>query len=360
MINFILLLLIFSIILYPIIEILRFRRNKAFKQEYSLNESVSVILIVSNEERNIERKIKEILAEPIWLPNSEFIIVSAGSIDQTNTILHSFCNDARIKVFIFEENNPKIESLNFAISKATNEFLVFSDCRQIMVKNSIVNLLKKLELEQVDIVNSTLVNIKTPKNSIRNYINLMNIRKSLDSNAMNIYGALYVQRKSTTSIIPSNIIFDDLYVLASALSRNLKIKQADDAVIQDAKFVNYYAEERIQRLTRGLLLFLFRHFELLKKMSFSNRFHFIMSKYSKLLVPILFLLLFLNIFINLFIQNFNELISSSIVTALVLFAVIINNHLKRTFQLIFYTLKAQYLYFFKNARSVRWEKFNDY
>jgi cellulose synthase/poly-beta-1,6-N-acetylglucosamine synthase-like glycosyltransferase len=360
MIKLIHLVIIFLIILYPFFEIVRIRSKKTNIQDYTLKKAVSVIMIVSNEERNVDRKIKEILVEPIWLPGSEFIIVSAGSTDQTNSILHSHLHDLRIKVFIFEENNSKIESLNFAISRAKNEFLVFSDCRQIMVKNSIFNLLKKLELEQVDIVNSTLINVNTPKNSIRNYINLMNLRKSLDSNAMNIYGALYAQRKSTTSVIPSNIIFDDLYVLASALSRNLKIKQADDAIIQDAKFVNYYAEERIQRLTRGLLLFFFRHFELLRKMSLCNKYHFIMSKYSKLLIPILFLLLVLNITINSIFQNNDVLISNSIVFVIILFAAIFNKNLKRSFQLIFYTLRAQYLYFFKNARSVRWKKFSDY
>jgi cellulose synthase/poly-beta-1,6-N-acetylglucosamine synthase-like glycosyltransferase len=360
MISLIILMCICFIVLYPGFEILRWRKKELGDfGNFTIKQAVSVILIVNNEERNIARKIQEILNEPIWLEGSELIIVSAGSIDETNSILNTYAKDSRIKVFIFSENNSKIESLNFAIPKSRNEILVFSDCRQVMENCSIFNLVKKLELEKLDVVNSTLINVNTPKKSIRNYINLMNIKKSINSNAMNVYGALYAQRKSTTTAIPSNIIFDDLYVLASALSRNLKIKQCEDAVIKDAKFVNYYAEERIRRLTRGLMLFLFRHFGLIMKMSLRNRFHFIMSKYAKLLIPILFLLLLLSSFpFTLF--NANPVIISIVFIILSVLIVLKGTYFLHFFNLMYFTIKAQYLFIFKNERSVRWEKFKNY
>ncbi len=360
MITLILLFLISFTLCYPLIEIFRYRKARALPvQENTRRQPVSVILCAYNEERNIERKIREILAEPIWAEGSELLLVSTGSTDKTNEMIASFSGDERVKAFYFPSNISKIEGLNFAFGESRNQVLVFSDCRQLMRPGSIPALLRVLDEQQIDVAAATLHNRHDGKSSVRNMLNRMNLAKAVNSNSMNIYGALYAQRRGAFTTIPVNVLFDDLYVLASTLAQGKKIRQVENAVIEDVIFENYYREERIQRLTRGLMLFLLRHFHLVRKMSLANRYHFLMSKYAKLLLPVLVFLLLLNLTLQ---ASLDFSLTSSNLFLLITLAGIssFSKFLRLFFRVVYYTLKAEYLYIFARQRSVRWEKFTNY
>lgn len=347
---------------YPILcLVLGFSFKKNREETISIIElqPISIILAVYNEEKNIERKILELLNEPIWVTGSELIIVSGGSNDKTNEIISKFANNSFIKAIFIKEQIQKIESINLAVTRSQNETLVFSDCRQYLKVNSIFELVTKIQLEQVDVAVATLENKNKSGSFIRKMLNKMNLIKSVKGNAMNVYGALYAQKKSTFSEIPQNILFDDLYVLAYNLAHKRTIKQIDSAIIIDANFNDYYQEERIQRLTRGLLLFFFRHFSLIRKMPLKDKFHFLMSKYAKLLVPLFLLVIF---FISCF-EFLSNLSNPNIYSLFFVLSLVILGFSKsmQTFiKVAYYTLKAEYLYLFKNKRSVRWEKFTNY
>jgi biofilm PGA synthesis N-glycosyltransferase PgaC len=349
------------IIAYPLIEIYRRRDFSAAVQTdiQLISKPVSVILVVYNEERDIERKIREILDEPIWNEGSELLIISGGSTDQTDDLIRSFLPDDRIKAHVFAENISKIESVNFAVSEARNELLIFTDCRQYMLPGSMPALLHKLESDQLDVVVATLHNKHDPKRSIRNTLNRMNLAKAMDSNSMNVYGALYAQRKSAHVVIPTDVLFDDLYVLAQTLARGKKIRQIGTAVLKDVNFEDYYREERIQRLTRGLMLFLFRHPGVVRKMSAQDRYHFLMSKYSKLVLPLVVAFLLLHLITD-SLLHFSAINFNFLCLLLISLAGILNRNVRLFFRVVYYTLKAEYLYFMKQKRSVRWEKFTNY
>lgn len=360
MVSIVLFVLLVLILTYPFFEIYRYRKESSDSDDinFELKQALSIILCVYNEERNIQHKIDELLNEPIWVEGSELLIISGGSTDQTDQIIKNYSHDKRIKAYFFPTNISKIEAINFAVKKSFNDILVFSDCRQVMKHNSVVELVKLLETKKVDVVAATLKNKNDKKNNIRDLINRMNLAKSKNSNSMNIYGALYAQRKSAFKPIPTNVLFDDLYVLASTLAQKKKIIQSDKAIIEDAIFVNYYQKERIQRLTRGLLLFIFRHHYLLFKMKFSDLFHFIMSKYSKLFVPSLFFILLLNLILELVVFQTNRLSDFCLMSILLLF--FLTGKALLFIKLNYYTFTAQFNYIFKNKRSIRWEKFKNY
>jgi glycosyltransferase involved in cell wall biosynthesis len=356
-----LLFLVFLIVFYPFFEI---RKSKNLNSKFDISfdfdfnlHPVSVILCVYNEEKNIENKLLELINELNSENESEIIIVSGGSTDKTDEIINDFLGYKIIHFYKFPENISKIEAINFAVNKSKNNVLIFSDCRQKMKPNSIRHLVYSLINKNVALVAATLINKKDHQNSIRTIINKMNISKSSYSNSMNVYGALYAQKKESFRPIPTNILFDDLYVLASTLAQNHKIIQIENAVIEDANFVNYYQKDRIQRLTRGLLLFLFRHYSLIFKMKLKDAYQFLMSKYAKLLLPFLFL----GIFITLVYRQFKEN-SININFFLLFFIISIFLHSKgRRFYLInYFVLEEIFNYLFLKKRSVRWEKFTNY
>lgn len=353
------LLFILYIIAYPFIEIIRGNLKPAdpFIKSENKTTPISIIISIYNEEQYIKTKIEEILNEDIWVDGSELIIVSSGSTDKTNEILSSYQYDSRIKIIIIEKHLLKIENLNLAVEIAKNDYLVFSDCRQKMKKGSIPILINTLIDLKIGIAAGTLINIKNGKThqSFRNILNKMNIAKGKKGCSMNVYGALYALHRSTFRPIPTNILFDDLFVLTSTLAQKKRVVQVESAIIYEVNFDTYYQEERIQRLTRGLLIFLTTHLTLIFKIPIRTLFHFLMSKYAKLLIPYLMIQL-LSLYLFSIYRNHTLLIISLICLLSIPLLYKLIPFFKLSFQLIYYTLKAEYLFFIKNKRSIRWEK----
>lgn len=353
------LLLIAYIAAYPFIEIIKGKLKSADPQFTSKNLDIPISIIVSsyNEEQYIQAKIEEILSENIWMEDSELIIVSAGSTDKTNEILKSYEHDSRIKIIIIEKHLLKIENINMAVEMAKNDYLVFSDCRQRMEKGSISVLIDVLIKQNIGVAAGTLINLKNGKThqSFRNCLNKMNISKGKKGCSMNIYGALYALHRSTFRPIPTNILFDDLFVLTSTLAQRKRVVQVPEAIIYEVNFDTYYQEERIQRLTRGLLIFWTTHFKLIFKIPAKTLFHFLMSKYAKLLIPYLMIQLLVLSILYLYQNHFLFNISLiCLVCTPILYKII--PFFKLSIRLIYYTLKAEYLFYIKNHRSIRWEK----
>ena len=85
---------------------------------------VSVITMTRNREKLIGRCIKSILSQTYT--NVEHIIVDGASTDGTPKLIESF-KDPRIKYFLLESNWPIKETLIFAASKASGEYICFLD-----------------------------------------------------------------------------------------------------------------------------------------------------------------------------------------------------------------------------------------
>lgn len=85
---------------------------------------VSVITMTRNREKLLGRCIKSILSQTYT--NVEHIIVDGASTDNTSQLVESF-GDHRIKYFQLESNWPIRDTLVFAASKASGEYICFLD-----------------------------------------------------------------------------------------------------------------------------------------------------------------------------------------------------------------------------------------
>jgi biofilm PGA synthesis N-glycosyltransferase PgaC len=251
-------------------------------------QPVSIIVAAYNEERFIRAKILSLLEKEEWVDGSELIVVSAGSTDSTNVILDEFRGRPDIVLMIYQEHLTKIEAVNLAVSKSRNEILVFSDCRQRMKRGSIKSLLANFSDDSVGTVTCTLVNVKGNKVSrIRTLLNCIARAQSSKGSCLNVFGALYAQRKSVFKEIPRDIIFDDLFVVVSTVVQNKRVIQEKDAIIYDVNFSRYYNRERLERLARGLLMFLWNHTTLIMQLPIGFLIQFLTFKYLKLVLPFL-------------------------------------------------------------------------
>lgn len=272
---------------YPIIAWLRAKLfPKPILKDLAHSQAISIIIACSNEESFIRQKINSFLDAEEWIDCSEIIIVCNNSTDRTQEVLAEFSSHPYITVIIEKGPSSKIRSINRAVKIATNQILVFSDCRQVMKKGSVKELVANFNDPEVGTVNSTLIDNKNGKGySIRSVLNFISDCESRSGSSLNVFGALYAQRKEVFKDFPEDMLFDDLFVVVSTLIQKKRLISEKNAVIYDLPFKNYYGSNRIQRLARGLLIFLFKHHDLIRQLNFETRLRFIIFKYLKLILP---------------------------------------------------------------------------
>lgn len=255
-------------------------------------EPVSIIIACCNEEAFIQSKIESFLHPSEWINGSEIIVIPNNTTDKTIEILRKYANHPRVKVHTNDRIRSKIAAVNAGVSLSKNNILVFSDCRQKMKQGSVIELVKNFSDPSIGTVNSTLVESgKSSAFSLRNVINFTASCDSKYGSGLNLYGALYAQKKPVFRTIPEDLLFDDLFQIVSTLSQGKRIYAEKNAVIYDIPFDTYYQKNRIHRLARGLLIFLFNHHRLIFKLPVPTLFRFLVLKYFKLLFPALLLLI---------------------------------------------------------------------
>jgi len=258
---------------------------------------VSIIIACYNEEKYIANRIENLLEASNWIDGSEIIVVTGGSSDQTLKRLEAYANNPFVHIFSFPDRVAKIAAVNFGFKQAAHDFLVFSDCRQVVKPGSIPSLIRRFSDPLVGTVSSTLVDSKdeSKPSRIRAWLNTIAYAESRTRSSLNVFGALYAQRRSTFRELPDDIIFDDLFVVVSTIAQKKRLVQDEHAVIYDVNFNQYYGKGRIKRLARGLLLFLSNHYSLVKRLPRGIRIRFMIFKYLKLILPFSTLLAVLSI-----------------------------------------------------------------
>ena len=114
---------------------------------------LSACVIVKNEEKNIARCINSYIDIV-----DEIIVVDTGSTDKTVEI----ANKMGAKVFYFEWVNDFAKAKNYALSKATGDWIIFLDADEYFdaeKSKNIPNLIKKYGKDRTKILGCTLVNI---------------------------------------------------------------------------------------------------------------------------------------------------------------------------------------------------------
>lgn len=350
-------LLILILISYPLISYMRMKgvKHETLK-DLSFQPPVSIIISCYNEEKYIFDRISSILHTSEWIAGSELIVVSTGSTDNTNEILKSFESNPNVQIF-YREKITKIEALNWAFGISKNDYLVFSDCRQLMKPGSIKQLIANLKDPNIGTVTCTILDTLEKPSFFRRLFLFIAVCDSKASSTFNLYGALYAQRRDVFRQIPINILFDDFFVAVSTLSQNKRLVQERNAVLYDVPFIKYYNRERIERLARGLLIFLFNNFSLIKSIPIKTRIRFYIYKYLKLMMPVVLSIWFIAA-ISLSVENIPTVylfISIVLFLLSILLVPKMRIYLLTLFRINFYFMNAMIGFFIFNRRSIHWQ-----
>jgi len=98
---------------------------------------LSIVIIVHNEEKSIEKEIQDINRMIIKkFKNTEFIITQDGSIDKSDKILKSLKEKYKIKYYSFKERLGVHNALLFSLKKAKGDHIFFMDSgRKFLIKD---------------------------------------------------------------------------------------------------------------------------------------------------------------------------------------------------------------------------------
>src|SRR5215471_5422391 len=119
--------------------------------------SVSIVLVVRNEERNLEKKIQNLLAVDYPKDRCQIVVVSDGSADRTEAILREYASNPRVHAVMNSLPAGKAAGLNDAMSRAQGEVVVFTDARQQLETGALRLLMENLADANVGCVSGELM-----------------------------------------------------------------------------------------------------------------------------------------------------------------------------------------------------------
>jgi biofilm PGA synthesis N-glycosyltransferase PgaC len=120
----------YSYLGYPVWLWLRSRWSPRPVRRGSAAPTVSVVMVVRNEEAVIARKLGNLLTLDYPQAKLEVVVISDGSSDGTPDILSNYSRDSRVRTLLKPVSQGKAAGLNDAIKLATGDVMLFTDARQ--------------------------------------------------------------------------------------------------------------------------------------------------------------------------------------------------------------------------------------
>ncbi len=183
----------------------------------SLLPSISLLIPAYNEERVIEKKIRNVLSMDYPNDKIDIVVASDGSTDRTVEIAKLYSN--KIKIYAYEEREGKTGLLNKTVPKLTGDIIVFSDTSAMLETNALKKLIAPFKDPSIGSV-SGLYLLEDITSTSRaqgegfywHYETLLKTHESKFYSILGAHGALYALRKALFRKLPPNAINDD-YIL---------------------------------------------------------------------------------------------------------------------------------------------------
>jgi len=211
-------LIIFAYAGYPICLYFRARFWPRPVRRGSIFPTVTIVLAVHNEEKNLPAKLANLAALDYPADRLEMVVVSDGSTDETNKIVSAWQKCGR-RAVILPEHRGKANGLNHGMAEAQGEIICFTDARQRIASDSLRNLVANFADPSVGCASGELILRDDPnapssdgvglywrlEKSIRNW-------EGLTGSTVGATGAFYAVRKDLLLPLPEGTILDDIYI----------------------------------------------------------------------------------------------------------------------------------------------------
>ncbi len=273
---------------YPILlHVLARRHRKPFRSGNGLPR-ISVVIPVHNGGRFLRRKLESILNLDYPPDLIEVLVVSDGSVDNTNDIARNFSDYGVQLLSVPRLGKPA--ALNAAVPRVGGEILVLTDVRQELTPESIRWLVAPFADPAVGVVSGELLlrdGTTRGEADVGVYWRYESwIRKNLSllDSMLGATGPFYAIRRKLFQPLPEDILLDDVYLPMTAFFKNFRLVVEPKAIAYDYPMTREREFRRKVRTLGG-------NYQLLKRMPRllgpSNRllWHFLSYKVGRLLLP---------------------------------------------------------------------------
>jgi biofilm PGA synthesis N-glycosyltransferase PgaC len=203
---------------YPICLYIRARNWPRPVRRGRIFPKVTIVLAVHNEEKDLLRKLDNLAALDYPADRVEVTVVSDGSTDQTNKMLCAWQDSSR-RAVILPKHQGKANALNHGMAEAHGEIICFTDVRQTIASDGLINLISNFADPKVGCASGALMIDKNHsalssdgvglywrfEKSIRNW-------EGLAGSTVGATGAFYAVRSNLLSPLPMGTILDDVYI----------------------------------------------------------------------------------------------------------------------------------------------------
>jgi len=203
---------------------------------------VSVVMVVRNEERVLQDKLRNLLGLDYPSDQWEVIVVSDGSTDRTEAILREHAQNPRLQAIMNQLSKGKAAGLNDAVARAQGEIIVFTDARQKIESGAVRLLVENFADPEVGCVSGELM-LGDPNRGLEAvhgtglYWKIEKMIRELESatgSVVGATGALYAVRRGLYSPVPAGTILDDVYIPMNVVRQQARVVFDERAHAWDA------------------------------------------------------------------------------------------------------------------------------
>jgi poly-beta-1,6-N-acetyl-D-glucosamine synthase len=210
-------LILYPYLLYPLLlaALARLRPRQVKRGMYG-PRTVSIVICAYNEEKTIDRRLRELtgILQGTGI-EGEIIVVSDGSTDQTATLARAL--DPRfVRVLELPARSGKAVALSRGVDLARNAIVVFADVRQSWAPDALELLLENFADPKVGAVSGNLVVVSGPgpMSGVGIYWRYEKWLRRLESaigSQVGVTGAISAVRRELFRPIPAGTVLDDVY-----------------------------------------------------------------------------------------------------------------------------------------------------
>ena len=254
--------------------------------------TVSVIMVVRNEEKILESKLQNLFSLDYPQDQLQIVVVSDGSTDRTEQILHECARDARVHVILNQLPKGKAGGLNDALEVAHGEIVVFTDARQRIDASAVRLLAENFADPRVGCASGELM-LGDPENGesgqgLGLYWRIEKQIRELESSSGSVVGAtgaLYAARRELLTHVPAGTILDDVFLPMHIVRQGKRVVFDHRAIAWDSPDLGAEREfsRKVRTLSGNYQLVQFAPWLLGRKNPI--RFEFISHKLLRLAVP---------------------------------------------------------------------------
>jgi len=185
----------------------------------AVTPSVSILMVVRDEARVLENKLRNLLELDYPEGLLEVIVVSDGSTDGTNEILSAYTHRPRVRVILNPQPLGKAAGLNDAVAAGGGDIVVFTDARQKIEPEALSLLVENFADPNVGCASGELM-LGDPHSGeaalgMGLYWRIEKKIRELECSSGSVVGAtgaLYAVRRQLLTLLKPGTILDDVYI----------------------------------------------------------------------------------------------------------------------------------------------------